>query len=113
MPEVAPRFWHLRPGTTFLGLGVPVPQTLGALALQTRAPGWLGGSAGDGLDVWDGLLWRSFYFDPATGRWQLDPDASVQDGFLLPAATPVLIHRLAPAATPNDSLLPLPLPYPH
>jgi hypothetical protein len=120
VPDLAPAYWHLRPGVTLLSLGLPVDTTLGALALQARATGWQGGanyataaSTADLVRVWNGVAWQTYYYDTAGARWQRDADATQlnRNTFALPAGRPIMIHRLTPALSTAGSLLPLVLPY--
>lgn len=116
VPEVAPRYVNTRPGTTFLSAGLPVDLTLGALALQTQAPGWQGGAAyataladADLVQVWSGASWLNFYFDTTNNRWQRAAEAAQtnRNTFNIPAGRPIMIRRL----TAGSTLVSLPLPY--
>ena len=115
VPDVAPRYWHLRPGNTLLTTGVPVPQTLGNFSLQTRATGWQGATYGseiasaDWIQVWGGAAWLIFYYDTANNRWQHegDPAQTNLNTYTIPAGQPIMIRRLGA----GDPIITLPLPY--
>ena len=120
VPELAPAYWHLRPGATFLSTGLPVDNTLGSLALQSRAAGWRGGATfaaaaadADLIRVWSGAGWLTFYYDLTNNRWQRDVDASQtnRNTFVIPAGRPIMVYRLTAPVTASESLLPLVLPY--
>jgi len=117
--EVAPRYWHARPGVTLLATGLPVDTTLGALGLQNRAGGWLGATDrlaaftdADLVEIGPGADPKLFFFDGASGHWRLAGDAAGhdQDGFKLTAGTPLMIHRLATPPSAADALILMPLP---
>jgi len=120
VPDLAPAYWHLRPGVTLLSLGLPVDTTLGALALHTRATGWQSGAnyataaaTADLVRAWNGVSWQTYYYDTTGARWQREGDASQanRNTFTLPAGRPVMIHRLTAAPSAAAALLPLVLPY--
>lgn len=119
VPESAPRLWHARPGVTLLGAELPVDTTLGALSLQNRAKGWRGSgdflaayTEADLVEIRVGSTWKVFYFDRVGQHWQLAGNATRQnqDGFVVPAGAPLLIHRLEAPAAADDTLITLPAP---
>jgi len=116
--EVAPVYWHARPGVTLLSTGSSVDLTLGSLGLQRRAGGWLGASDpvaaftdADLVEVQYGRATKWFYFDTGRHQWQLAGDDTVRDqnDLKLPAGTPVFIHRLE-ASAPADAFITMPAP---
>lgn len=121
VPTISSRFFHSRPGVTFLSNGLPVGTTLGQLALQTRTVGWQGHDSGttataqaDLIQVWGGASWLIFYYNTVNNRWQrnLDTDASPsRDTFSIPAGRPIMIRRLNGGSTPADGLIEMPMPY--
>lgn len=121
VPVVAPRHFNSRPGTSFLSNGIPVDITLGNLALQSIAPGWVSGSDpatsvtnADLLQVWGGAAWIVFFYNSERGRWERNTDTAAtpsRDTFVIPAGRPLLIRRLTSGANSFQSVVPLPLPY--
>ena len=116
VPETTPRYFHTRPGTTFLSAGVPSDVTLGALALHTQA-GWQAGATpaaapttADLVQSWGGGSWIYFYYDPALGYWRSTTDVAAspsRNTFVVPAGRPMMIRRL----TAGETILTLSLPY--
>ena len=118
VPEVAPKFFHLRPGFSSLSLGVPADVSLATLALQTRVPGWQSGTNtntatvdADLVQVWGGASFLTFYFDSVTGHWQRTGQSTNLDAFVVPVGHPVMIRRNTVGVTVGDNLVPLVLPY--
>lgn len=119
--DIAPQYFHARPGVSFLTDGVPAALTLGTLDLQNRVTGWLQGTDGasaitnaDLVQVWSGASWLTFYYNSSNGRWQTNTDTGTspsRNSYVIPAGRPFMIRRLATTSTPTDGLITMPMPY--
>lgn len=76
-------------GNTYTHTGFPTDVTLGALALQTRVPGW---SSADKIYLRADNTWRS-YSHNGTAWVAATGDTASQDALSLPAGSPLLIVR--------------------
>jgi len=121
VPDSAAKYYNMRPGITFLSNGLPADVTLGSLALQTNAPGWVSGTSGpssttsaDLIQVWGGASWLIFYYDSVNGRWQRNSDTAAsptRNTYVIPAGRPIMIRRLTSAGTPSETIVQMPITY--
>jgi hypothetical protein len=122
VPEFAPRYFHARPGTTFVSTGVPADLTLAGFNSHLGvgvAGGWIPAATpaaalanADLVLAWSSTAnrWRIHYFDSTNSRWQEAADATNTDrnGVVIPAGQAVILRRLG---TSDNKLITLPLPY--
>lgn len=122
VPEFAARFFHARPGTTFLGIGgaadIRLAELSGSLGVGTLG-GWTASSSpanatatADLLLVWSppANRWLIHYFDFTTTRWQEAGDLTNtnRSDVVIPAGQAVILRRLG---TSDQKLITLPFPY--
>lgn len=118
VPEIGARAVHLRPGVSFLSLGIPKDITLGDLALHTRTAGWISAAdaasaaGADKIQVWGNTAW-TIYYRNSSGNWQRTTDIAgspSRNGVMIPAGRPVMVSR-ATSASGTATLLNLPINY--
>jgi len=101
-------------GVAFAANNFPVARSLSAIALQSM-PGFVSNSgtlaSADKVNVFDGLSWRSFNFNAASGQWREGTSTFNKNSFLVPAGTPIVIERGIAAASGSAALLTLTSPY--
>jgi hypothetical protein len=117
VPDKAARYFHSRPGVTFLSNGLPTAVTLGNLSLQTRVAGWTAGTNpatatvdADIIQVWASTSWLYYYYDSAQGFWRRTTDVSAtnRNTISIPAGRPIMVVRQG--VTTGDNLILLPDP---
>ncbi len=121
VPTQPAKYFHTYSGVTFLSNSLPVGITLGALAMQTRASGWIAGSSGasarnnaDLIQVWSGADWLVFYYNSIRNRWELNTDTASspsRDVYTIAAGRPIMIRRLGSTSIATEKLISLPMPY--
>ncbi len=121
VPNCAPYHLTTIPGTTFFSTSLPVPVTLGTLALQTRATDWKGAADpstaltnGDLVQIWASTTWLNYYYDTTRNSWQRSTDNSMsgsRNGVEIPAGVSFMIRRIDNAANNADRFVQMPLPY--
>ncbi|HVT72846.1 MAG TPA: hypothetical protein VHD61_06895 [Lacunisphaera sp.] len=117
VPDTAPRYFHSRPGVTFLSTGSPTAVTLGNLNLQNAVPGWTAGTNiataladADYLQIWSSTSWLYYYYDSGYGHWRRTSDVTLsnRDTISIPTGRPIMIVRQGVTTGQNLILLPAP-----
>ena len=93
-------------GTTYSSAGFPTDTTLGALALQTKIPGWVSSTmpaTADTVSIRTATTLRTYFYNGTRWLRTTDSVTANRDGLVLPAGTPFYVTRLG-AATGTSRL---------